>query len=140
MQAEDALAYLRRDLAFRAERDASARYVLEHGKPFVPSQRPKGLRKRRNRYCFANAASVVGDYPDLGYRYCEGWAVSASGHSLAIQHAWLTVDGSTAVDVTWLEPGLAYLGVMIESAELARCQLAVLSHSSYLDWVTDTLR
>ena len=47
----------------------------------------------------------------------EGVALSRG----SIHHAWITLDGTHAVDVTWREPSSAYFGIAFPTtADLAR--------------------
>ena len=72
--------------------------VLEFGRIFTPINRPKGFRLRKAKQCFANAGDyATRDDPKLG-NYVEGFTASKS--QTPFHHAWLTLDGETAIDVT----------------------------------------
>src|SRR4029077_3967187 len=74
-----------------------ARAVLRFGRAFVGIARPKGLRRQRARkQCFMNATTIA-----LSGRgtYVEGFATSGSAR--AVLHAWITLDGEHAIDLTW---------------------------------------
>lgn len=73
--------------------------VLAHGRPFVGIARPKGFRLRAKKHCYMNAAIVASDH-GRG-TYVEGFAIGRCG---LVAHAWLTLDGINAVDITWREP------------------------------------
>jgi hypothetical protein len=98
------------------------RAVIEHGRPYVGISRPKGYRKRKARACFWNAADLA-----LNERgtYVEGYAQSpASGELLIIHHAWLTLDGVHAIDVTWDVPAdCRYLGIPFPNEIVRRYSL-----------------
>ncbi len=94
--------------------------ALRDAKAFVPIKRPKGIRKRADKLCFLNATEIVLDFgknahPDLIERppmYVEGLARWISGD--VYHHAWITFDGVHAIDVTWKQPGIEYIGVMFD--------------------------
>jgi hypothetical protein len=87
---------------------------------FVPIKRPKEYHKRRDKECFFNAADLA--IADRG-RYVEGFAVNRLG--LAVHHAWITLDGVHAIDVTWQEPGVFYCGIEYDIKTVAMASLAV---------------
>jgi len=71
--------------------------VLCHGKPFTGIARPKGYRLRAEKQCYLNAGDLA--LQERGI-YVEGFADSSEGRT-PVPHAWLTLDGKNAVDVTW---------------------------------------
>ena len=73
--------------------------VLEHGRPYVGISRPKGYRKLKDKKCFYNAGKLA-----LANRgtYVEGFTGFGSA-LFPIHHAWLTLDGEHAIDVTWAD-------------------------------------
>ena len=81
-------------------------FVLQHGVWY----RPNGLRpptKGAPKACFGNALFTGALH---GLKYIEGFSL-APKLPFAIHHAWnLDVNGNLA-DTTWLNSGLAYLGV-----------------------------
>jgi hypothetical protein len=72
--------------------------VLSHGRPFIGISRPKGYRQRGLKRCFANAADLA--LSERGI-YVEGFALGPDDRGTAIHHAWITLDGVHAIDVTW---------------------------------------
>jgi hypothetical protein len=90
--------------------------LLEHGCPFIGIARPKGFRLRAQKNCYMNAAIVAVDQ-GRG-TYVEGLAIGRGG---LMPHAWLTLDGTNAVDITWREPAgeCQYFGIPF-SAEVLR--------------------
>lgn len=128
------MAWLRRDLEHRGPRHPSAAYVLHYGRSFSPAPRPPGVRKRRSRYCYRNATLFVQEI-DERYAYCEGWALSSLDGGMTVQHAWVTLTGDKAVELTWAEPGRAYLGVVIEPDQLSRFLVERRSFGSVIDWL-----
>jgi hypothetical protein len=72
------------------------RAVVMHGHPYVAAPRPKGFRRQwARRQCFRNAGSLA--LRNLG-TYVEGFA--ARPDQPPFHHAWITVDGQTAIDPT----------------------------------------
>lgn len=76
--------------------------VLKYGLPFVGTARPKGYRLRRKKECFLNSFYAADE--ELGF-YVEGYALHKG---LLFQHAWITLDGLHAVEVTLRSPVLDY--------------------------------
>jgi hypothetical protein len=72
--------------------------VLKYGLPFIGVARPKGYRLRRKKECFLNSYYTADK--ELGF-YVEGYALH---RDLLFQHAWITLDGLHAVDVTLRGP------------------------------------
>jgi hypothetical protein len=107
-----------------------ARFVLTNGRLFVPVQRPPDPMLGEPKRCYVNAAYAA---LDGEYRYCEGWAITGQ-HVVA--HAWVTRHGEEAIDVTWSDPGEAYLGVALSPAQLQKA-LAATSEAfgPVLDWL-----
>jgi hypothetical protein len=71
--------------------------VLEYGRPFVGIARPKGYRQWARKQCFRNAGALA----NRGQcTYCEGFVLTPPRYSVCIHHAWITLDGKSAVDVT----------------------------------------
>jgi hypothetical protein len=68
--------------------------VLKYGRPFIGGGRPKGYRQRAAKNCYLNSFYLAD--ADRGF-YVEGYALRP-GH--LFQHAWITIDGTHAVDVT----------------------------------------
>jgi hypothetical protein len=75
----------------------SLKLLLEYGREFVGIPRPKGFRRQMARKkCFRNAGILMGR--KMG-TYCEGFVLNPP-FRFPIHHAWITVDGKTAIDVT----------------------------------------
>jgi hypothetical protein len=91
--------------------------VVDHGRHYVGISRPKGYRKRKARQCFWNAADLA--LTDRG-TYVEGYASSPTGGG-PTHHAWVTLDGVHAVDVTWNAPAdCHYVGIAFPKEIMAR--------------------
>lgn len=86
------------------------RWLLEHGTVFADCTLASGLGTPKE--CFKNAGERALENEDL--LYCEGLAASA-GLSLMLPHAWLVDKQGRAVEVTWKEPGQAYLGAVFQT-------------------------
>jgi hypothetical protein len=84
--------------------------VLNHGRPFKGIKRPKGFLLGKKGRCFANAGYLA--YNLLGL-YVEGFA-SPPGQP-PVHHAWVTLDGVHAIDVTFRKPATdcLYFGIPI---------------------------
>jgi hypothetical protein len=68
--------------------------VLKYGRPFISVDRPKGFRLGAKKECFLNsyyAADKGQGFYVEGYGLHEDWL---------FHHAWITLDGLHAVDVT----------------------------------------
>lgn len=81
--------------------------VLQYGKFFDPAERPKGVKKGKDKLCFMNAAHLADD-PD--YTYVEGFAIP-DGVPIPMHHAWCVDKDGNVVDNTWKKPGKAYFGI-----------------------------
>jgi hypothetical protein len=106
--------------------------VLKYARPFIGIERPKGFRQRAQKQCFANAFGLAdakrGFYVE-GYALHDGWL---------FQHAWITLDGLHAVDVTLRGPVSDYeyfgvpfsLGILLAEAcsRQHHSQLPLLDH------------
>src|SRR5262249_40923343 len=93
------------------------RAVIDYGHPYVGISRPKGYRKQKAKQCFWNAARLA--IYDRG-TYVEGYA-SGPTLGVALPHAWVTLDGVHAVDVTWDAPAdFHYVGIAFPKEIVAR--------------------
>jgi hypothetical protein len=94
------------------------RAVLAYGRPFTGVVRPTGYRPRAEGRCFYNAGRLACEQRGT---YVEGFALSLGGAD-PVHHAWLTLDGSDAVDVTWRGPipQCHYFGIQFHTEVLAR--------------------
>jgi hypothetical protein len=109
---------------------SAMRAVINHGRPYVGVKRPKGYRKRKAKYCFHNAAMLAIEGRGT---YVEGFASFLDG--MPIHHAWVTLDGVHAIDVTWTwrDPAdCSYFGIAFPTQILARhfYLIPLLSNSS----------
>jgi hypothetical protein len=88
--------------------DARMNTFLEYGRPFVGIGRPKGYRRQRMfKQCFRNAGILADEGRGI---YCEG--VGLNGNRFLFHHAWITLDGHTAIDVTLPDgPDHEYFGI-----------------------------
>jgi hypothetical protein len=96
--------------------------VLTHGRAFTGIARPKGYRRWAEKQCFRNAGLLA--ERDEG-TYVEGFAIG-SFRDLPIHHAWLTLDGTNAVDVTWPTPAneCHYFGIALPRDVMMRAAKA----------------
>lgn len=95
-----------------------ADFVLREGRWWnVEPGLPPGVdRWGAPRACFGNAITLSVVH---GLRYVQGFALHPlNREAIPISHAWLADASGRAWDVTWRQPGLAYLGVEL-SAERA---------------------
>jgi hypothetical protein len=90
--------------------------VLRLGKWWSPAPRPKAVRRRSAKQCFANSQRLAGD---KGWSYVEGYALDA-GTGLPFHHGWCGDEEGRAIDATWEEPGVAYFGVAFSPDEVDR--------------------
>ena len=111
---EEIFADLEQRLRFFQDKQPTAQWcsnmraVIDYGRPYVGINRPKGYRKRKAKQCFWNAARLA--INDCG-TYVEGYASLPIGGP-ALHHAWVTLDGVHAVDVTWDAPAdCHYVGI-----------------------------
>jgi hypothetical protein len=92
------------------------RAVVEHGSPYIGIDRPKGYRPRAVKQCFVNAGRLA--FEDRGF-YVEGFAMSSLGSP--VHHAWVTLDGVHAIDVTWANaPAHSYYGIQFPRIVLTK--------------------
>jgi hypothetical protein len=82
-------------------------FVHRHGKVFEPAPWDGRFKKGRMKQCFSNAFILA---VESGLRYVEGYAVSPH-FPMPISHAWNVDEQGRAVDITWENKGLAYLGI-----------------------------
>jgi hypothetical protein len=82
--------------------------VLEHGRPFTWVGRPKGYRQCAIKNCFANAGILASSERGI---YVEGFAMKPG--NVLFHHAWITLDGVHAIDVTLraCTPDVVYFGI-----------------------------
>jgi hypothetical protein len=94
--------------------------VLKYGLPFIGTARPRGYRLRRKKECFLNSYYAADE--GLGF-YVEGYALHKD---LLFQHAWITLDGLHALDVTLRGPisDYRYFGIPF-SLEILSAEISV---------------
>jgi hypothetical protein len=111
-------AQLRQLIADRFGAVVTYRAVLALGRPYVGLPRPQEFRRGRPKQCFRNAALLALDRCGI---YVEGFACSNQGSRDVMHHAWITVSGSDAIDVTWATPeDCHYFGIPMEPSEMRR--------------------
>jgi hypothetical protein len=72
----------------------------------------------KKKQCFYNAFRVA--LAENRGQYCEGFAMPP-GTRWPTQHAWITLDETHAIDVTWDEPeGSSYFGLSVPIKPLAK--------------------
>lgn len=133
------------------------RLVAERGKLFTPIKVPKGLpRYRTAGQCYRNAQAAALD--DDRLRYVEGVARSHATN-MWIGHAWVTMDGFHAIDLTWrgqtvplcrkesgltdttvMNPASEYFGVEIPTADVGAFLVASGWYSFMLSWSAERAR
>jgi hypothetical protein len=90
--------------------------VLKLGQPFIGIARPKGFLQRKPQQCFLNAFRLALDHRGV---YVEGFVLSSTSH--LNHHAWVTLDGIHAIDVTLKDaPAFAYFGIAFSLKVAAR--------------------
>jgi hypothetical protein len=130
------------------------------GKRYIFSPVPKGLpRYRTVGECHRNSQCAVLD--DDRLTYVEGAALSSLG--VWMGHAWVTMDGVHAIDLTWrgqqvsafrpgardgerigarsykpddtitMHPAVEYIGVEIPTKDIAKLMCANQAHGFFLD-------
>lgn len=70
--------------------------------------------------CFQNAFEASQHRPDL--TYCEGFAMIAE-FPLAFHHAWVIDPSGALGEPTWMEPGIAYLGIPFAAPFVAKTMM-----------------
>lgn len=81
--------------------------ILELGKEMRPATTSKELRGQRKN-CYGNCQTLAFMKPELSY--CEGFAIPNT-IDFPASHAWLLDKSGKVIEVTWKDPGLAYLGI-----------------------------
>jgi hypothetical protein len=94
------------------------RAALKYGRPYTGTQRPPGLRLRGAKRCYVNAG-ILALEKHVG-TYVEGFAMTATPPPF--QHAWITLDGTDAVDVTLRHPpsDCLYFGIPMSNETISR--------------------
>jgi hypothetical protein len=93
------------------------RFVLRNGKEYTPGKRIG--RRGAAKQCFRNSHLAVARRPSAdGWLYVEGFAIHREYPILAFHHAWITVDGDTAMDLTLDAAQYDYMGVAFDKQTL----------------------
>ncbi|QRM34455.1 hypothetical protein [Microvirga sp. VF16] len=114
------------------------RFVLQHGRVFAGSQRPKGMRGQKVGLCYQNAAHHALD--GRGLSYVEGFAMGPN-KAQVIKHAWLTSDGTDAIEPTGKSrdaSGGYFFGVQFSTRALAEL-LLLRGYQGLIDPVDEAL-
>lgn len=82
--------------------------VLDYGRAMSAKPMPKNIKRGLPRSCYHNSQKLAFERSDL--IYVEGYAI-AQDVLIPFAHAWLMTPEGFAIDVTWDEPGVAYLGI-----------------------------
>lgn len=82
-------------------------FILQHGKFYEVGPTPKGIKKGAPKQCFGNAIVLA---VLNGWKYIEGYAL-APIVPIPVQHAWNEDSSGKLIDSTWMNHGIAYLGV-----------------------------
>ena len=95
------------------------RFVLRNGQRYGGRRRigRRGMAKQ----CFMNATKRVLHNPRAyidGWRYVEGYAIHRTDPIMAIHHAWVTTNGSDAMDPTLDATKYDYFGVAFDKPTL----------------------
>jgi hypothetical protein len=113
----------RHPVAFELERHVTSlrsvkveKAVLKHGRPFTWTPRPSGYRPRAIKQCFVNAGKLAFEKRGV---YVEGFAMAGKS-SFAFHHAWITLDGLCAIDVTLRDSDVLYFGILFSLEVLQR--------------------
>ena len=74
--------------------------VLKYGRAFIGINRPKGYRQRAAKNCYLNSFYLADAERGV---YVDGFSLLPD-QGLLFRHAWITLDGIHAVDVTLRHP------------------------------------
>jgi hypothetical protein len=120
-----------------AKREASFANLIANGRLFTGIRRPNGFRQMMRKNCFRNAQILA---VEGRATYVEGICVARSVPWIGFAHAWLTLDGEHAVDITLDAQSHVYFGIAFEDkCELARaiCKAGYYQSRLSLDTVMD---
>ena len=133
MDSDPIVADLRARVSFSRGNVAVEQAVLAYGRPFIGISRPKGYRLRGARRCFANAGDLA--LSERGI-YVEGFALGPDDRGTVVHHAWITLDGVHAIDVTWRRQAsdCHYYGIPFSNDVLRRLLLRRSYWGPLLDW------
>jgi len=95
-------------------------HVLENGRFFEASRKPKDIPFGRHKKCYSNSFRLALNNDAL--TYVDGFALTSLGdlndEPLAIEHGWV-VRRQRVIDVTWRDVGHSYFGVVYSLREIA---------------------
>ncbi len=101
------------------EQAARLKLLFKRGRYYRGIKRPKGYRQRKSGTCFYNAQDLA--VCNRG-RYVEGvaYARTSTNGWIGMHHAWITLDGETAIDVTYPDAEAHnYFGIEFPTSEIA---------------------
>lgn len=81
--------------------------VVREGRVFEPRSRPLTIPQLAPRNCFFNSLLLAAV---RGFPYVEGFAVAGPVPTI-VCHAWNVDPRGRAIDATWPQPGIAYVGI-----------------------------
>jgi hypothetical protein len=116
--------------------------LLEHGRPFTAIARPRGYHLKPVKNCFMNAMRLATGEFGVPGTYVEGYAMGPGGGG-PVHHAWVTLDGTNAVDTTWRYAAgeCHYFGIPFAEDVLTRFMIRHRYYGRLLcDYDTDMLR
>jgi hypothetical protein len=90
-------------------------FVLEHGRPFIGRDLPKGLKRGRPRICYFNSADAALQH---GLTYVEGYALNEGLRPFP--HAWCFDGTGAAFELTLKTPCAAYFGIPVRASYLSQ--------------------
>lgn len=94
VDASKIIEWLRQDVSQSKGNVETQMLVLKFGREFKMTQRPTGMPLGQTKKCFSNAANLVEKNKVM---YVEGYASSGGP---PFHHAWISLDGRNAIDVT----------------------------------------
>lgn len=102
----------------QGEAGEAERFILAHGRAFQPVPLLKEIRKRKTGQCHRVAGGLA--LQGVGFSYVEGFVIGP-GVPDPIQHAWVTSNGTDAIDPSSRQPGVGhYFGVVVPVKVVAR--------------------
>lgn len=89
---------------------------MDEWRIFRRGGRPAEIPIGEINHCWENALNVIRDF---NVEYAEGWAWPANEEG-PCAHAWVVDKQGLALDVTWPEPGLLYIGRVLSFDDVQR--------------------
>jgi hypothetical protein len=86
--------------------------ILTCGRAMTSAPFPPKLKQGFPKSCYYNAQQLA--FKRKSLTYVEGYAMSY-GVTIPIAHGWLLNERGEAIDPTWDEPGVAYLGIPLKT-------------------------